>query len=277
MGSEQLGWEQKVDQAVDHITRKIAARPEVGLILGSGLGDLVDQIPAPEVIEYQEIPHFPQSTVEGHKGQLVFGNLAGKNMVAMQGRFHIYEGYSMFEITFPVRVMKRLGIEVIIITNACGGLNPGFSPGLLMFISDHLNFTGNNPLIGPNLESFGTRFPDMSQAYPPQLIELGNEVAKQLEVETRTGVHSAVSGPYYLSRAELSMVRKLGADTIGMSTIPETIVAVHCGLRVLGICCITDMAVPDSLISIDHEEVMRVANLAKPKFIQLVTGILERL
>ena len=207
----------------------------------------------------------------------MIGHLEGKRVVAMQGRFHYYEGYSMQAVTFPVRVMRLLGVHSVIITNACGALNGNFQPGNFMFIEDHINLTGNNPLIGANLEEFGPRFPDMSKAYPKELIALGKRVAKERNIEVKTGVHSAVSGPNFLSKAELAMVRKLGADTIGMSTIPETIVAVHCGMKVLGICCVTDMAVPDSLEPIDHDQVMAMAAQSKPNFIQLVSGIISEI
>ena len=208
----------------------------------------------------------------GHKGQLVFGEMGGKQVVAMQGRFHYYEGYSMAQITFPVRVMKQLGVETIIVTNACGALNETFKPGIFMFIKDHINLTGNNPLIGKNLQDYGPRFPDMSSAYDKQLIRLGLEIAQRLEIEVATGIHTAVSGPNFLSKAELNMIKKMGSDTIGMSTIPEVIVAVHSGLKVLGISCVTDMAVPEQLEPIDHEKVMEMAAQSKPNFIRLVFG-----
>ena len=216
--------------------------------------------------------------MDGHAGQLVMGNLEGKQVVAMQGRFHYYEGYTMQEVTFPVRVMRALGVDVLIVSNACGGLNPDFSAGSLMFIEDHINFTGTNPLIGENFDELGPRFPDMSQAYDKQLIELGQAQAENLGIKTFSGVHTAVTGPYYFSKAELRMIRRLGSDTIGMSTIPETIVAVHGGMRVLGISCITDMANPDAEIEpLDHKTVMEMANKIKPDFIKLVKKIITKI
>lgn len=265
----------KIEAARDYILGKISETPTIGLILGSGLGPLADQIPDPVRIPYEEIPHFPVSTVAGHAGRLVIGKLGGKQVLAMQGRFHYYEGYSMQEVTFPVRVMKMLGIETMVVTNACGGFNPEFEPGTLMFIRDHINFTGDNPLMGHNLDDLGPRFPDMSSAYDPELIQLGQGVADKLGIDTKSGVYTCVTGPYYCSKAELKMVRAFGSDTIGMSTVPETIVAVHMGMKVLGISCVTDMAIPEHLEPLDHEHVVEVANRTRPKFISLVTGIVE--
>ncbi len=268
----------QINDAAAFIRSKTNIKPEIGLILGSGLGSLAEQIEEATALPYGDIPNFPVSTVEGHAGQLVIGMLEGKAVVAMQGRFHYYEGYSMQEVTFPVRVMKALGCSSIIITNACGALNPDFYPGALMFIRDHINFTGDNPLIGPNIDDLGPRFPDMSAAYDPGLLELGESVAKELGIDTKKGVHTAVSGPNYVSKAELKMIRNFGSDTIGMSTIPETIIAVHAGLKVLGISCVTDMAVPEAGVEpLDHEKVMEVANQTRPKFIKLVRGIIREM
>lgn len=268
---------EKIQEATTFISNKTSVKPQIGLILGSGLGEMADKIENPVRIKYQDIPHFPISTVQGHAGQLVIGNYEGKNVIAMQGRFHFYEGYTQQQITFPVRVMKALGVETLIVTNASGALNPDFHPGLLVFIKDHINFTGDNPLIGENYEELGSRFPDMSNAYDKKLIELGKNVATKLNIDVSEGVHTAVSGPNYVSKAELKMIRGWNSDTIGMSTVPEVIVAVHAGLRVLGICCITDMAVPDMIIQTTHEEVMHVAEQTKPKFISLVSGIVKNL
>ncbi len=272
-----MGLADQIREASEFLRAKVDIQPKVGLILGSGLGELADQITSPIHVTYQSIPHFPESTVEGHKGQLVIGELGGKQVVAMQGRFHYYEGYSMVQITFPVRVMKQLGVETMIVTNACGALNETFKPGIFMFIEDHINLTGDNPLIGENLQDHGPRFPDMSSAYDKQLIRLGLEIAQQLEIEVATGIHTAVSGPNFLSRAELKMIKKMGSDTIGMSTIPEVIVAVHSGLKVLGISCVTDMAVPEQLEPIDHEKVMEMAAQSKPNFIRLVSEIIGQM
>ncbi|MBN2260880.1 MAG: purine-nucleoside phosphorylase [Clostridiales bacterium] len=265
----------KINESVEYINSKISNQPKIGLILGSGLGDLADEILNPIVIAYNEIPHFPESTVEGHKGQLVIGDLMGKTVIAMQGRLHYYEGYSMQEVTYPVRVMKKLGVEIIIVTNACGGMNPKLYPGALMLITDHINMIGDNPLIGKNLDEFGPRFPDMSNAYNHELIDLGKRVADKLNIDVQEGVYTAISGPYYLSKAELKMLRIMGGDTVGMSTVPETIVANHSGMKVLGISCVTDMAIPDTLEPLDHASVMAIANKTKPTFITYVKGILE--
>ncbi|AOY77090.1 purine-nucleoside phosphorylase [Clostridium formicaceticum] len=266
---------QKVQQAKDYILGKINTMPQIGLILGSGLGSLADEVEDAVVIDYKDIPNFPVSTVEGHAGELVIGQLQGKSVVVMKGRFHYYEGYSMQQVTFPVRVMKAIGIELLFVTNACGGLNPQLYPGALMMIQDHINFIGANPLIGPNYHELGPRFPDMSSAYDKDLIQLAHRVGKDLSIETHEGVYIAISGPNYLTKAELKMIIAVGADTVGMSTVPEVIVARHSGLRVLGISCVTDMAIPDQLESISHEEVMEVANKTKPKFISLVKEILK--
>lgn len=264
----------KIDETSKYINGLTDFNPEIGLILGSGLGTLANEIENPVTIEYKDIPNFPVSTVEGHEGKLVLGSLEGKKVIAMQGRFHYYEGYSMEEITFPVRVMKSLGVEMIFVTNACGGMDKKLYPGALMIIEDHINFTGDNPLIGINHEELGPRFPDMSSAYDKELIKLAHKVGEKLDIKTEQGVYAAISGPYYFSRAELSMLRRIGGDTIGMSTVPEVIVARHTGLRVLGISCVTDMAIPEEIVSISHQEVIEVANKTRPKFIKLVRGIL---
>jgi len=264
-----------IKESADFISAKIDFKPQMGLILGSGLGSLADEIENPVKIKYEDIPNFPVSTVEGHEGQLVLGTLNGKTVVGMQGRFHFYEGYTMKEVTFPVRVMKAIGVEMIIVTNACGGMNPDLYPGALMFIEDHINFTGDNPLMGPNYAELGPRFPDMSTAYTPKYIELGKKVAAKLDIDTKQGVYASISGPNYFSAAELRMLRTVGGDTIGMSTVPEVIVASHAGLDVLGISCVTDMAVADSLEPLEHEQVVKIANEARPKFIKLMRGIIE--
>ena len=268
---------QKIQAAAEYIRSRSSISPQIGLILGSGLGDIADEITDAVRIDYHDIPHFPVSTVVGHAGKLVIGMLMGKPVIALQGRFHFYEGYSLQEVTFPVRVFKALGITSMIVTNACGALNTSFYPGALMFITDHINFIGDNPLIGKNFNDLGPRFPDMSSAYDKGLIALGKKVAAELGVETVEGIYTAVSGPYYFSKAELRMVKGFGSDTIGMSTVPETIVAVHMGIKVLGISCITDMADPDNLVPLEHAHVVAVANQAKPKFIRLVNGIVQNI
>lgn len=268
---EQLG------ETAAYLKSKTDVVPKVGLILGSGLGELADQLDEPAVIPYESIPHFPVSTVEGHAGKLVFGGLNGTPAVAMQGRFHYYEGYSMQEVTYPVRVMKELGVEVLIVTNACGGMNPSFRAGDLMIIRDHLNMTGANPLIGPNEPALGPRFPDTSRAYTPELAEFAKKTAASLGIEVREGVYAGISGPNYMAAAELRMLRMLGGDAIGMSTVPEVIVASHAGLKVIGISCVTDMAIAEELEPLTHEQVIEVANRTKPKFISLVRQIVADL
>jgi purine-nucleoside phosphorylase len=268
---------QKINAAADYISSRINIAPQIGLILGSGLGALADEITDAVKIDYQDIPHFPVSTVEGHAGKLVIGKLQGKHVIALQGRFHYYEGYSLEQVTFPVRVFKALGVSTMIVTNACGGITASLYPGALMFITDHINFIGDNPLIGKNFNDLGPRFPDMSTAYDKGLIALGKQVAAELDIDTKEGIYTAVSGPYYYSKAELRMVKGFGSDTIGMSTVPETIVAVHTGMKVLGISCITDMADPDHLVPLEHAHVVAVANEARPKFIRLVSGIIQKL
>lgn len=267
----------KIREASDYIKSRVDFTPEVGLILGSGLGDLANEVTDKIIIKYDEIPNFPVSTIEGHAGNFVFGTLEGKKVAAMQGRFHYYEGYTMQDVVFPVRVMKQLGIEKLIITNACGGMNKDLYAGALMLIEDHINFMGDNPLMGKNLEEFGPRFPDMSHAYDKDLIELATKVAAENDIEVKKGVYAAISGPYYFSRAELNMLRTVGGDVIGMSTVPEVIVANHCGMKVLGISCITDMAIAEEIESISHEEVIAVANRTKPKFIKLTKEILKQM
>lgn len=265
----------KIKETSAFIAEKIKIKPEIGLILGSGLGELADEIDNAVKIPYGDIPNFPVSTVEGHAGQLVIGELDGKSLVAMQGRFHFYEGYSMQEVTFPVRVMKELGVDLMLITNACGGMNKSFQPGDLMIITDHINMTGANPLIGPNENELGPRFPDMSHAYTPELVTSVEQIANNLEINLQKGVYAGVTGPTYMSGAELIMLRKLGGDVVGMSTVPEVIVARHAGMKVIGISCITDMAVGEEIEGITHEQVVEVANRAKPKFIKLVKKIVS--
>lgn len=265
----------EINEAKEYILSKISDVPEIGLILGSGLGEMADKIESAVRIEYKDIPHFPVSTVAGHKGQLVIGTLEGKKVIAMQGRFHFYEGYSMGVITFPVYVMKAIGVKALIVTNACGGMNKEFAPGDLMLIEDHINFTGANPLIGPNLDEFGPRFPDMSQAYNRELINLAEEVAKKIDIKVQKGVYVAISGPNYMSPAELKMLARIGADAVGMSTVPETIVANHAGMKVLGISLVTDMAIGEELEPLTHEQVVAVAEKSKYKFMDLVQNILK--
>lgn len=260
----------RIFKAADFIRSRMDFEPEIGIILGTGLGSLADCIEKQKFIEYADIPEFPVSTVFGHAGRLILGELQGKKVIAMQGRFHYYEGYAMQEVTLPVRVMKLLGIKLLIASNACGGLNPAFSAGDIMIITDHINFMGSNPLIGPNLDEFGPRFPDMSEVYDKKLVGLMEKVADSLGIKLQKGVYGAVSGPNYSTKAELRMLIKLGADTVGMSTVPEAIVARHCGLKVAGVSCITDMAIPDTMTAPSHEEIVKVAESVKPRFVALV-------
>ncbi len=265
----------KLEETKKYLLDNIKEPPKIGLILGSGLGTLADEIEDAIIIDYKDIPNFPVSTVEGHAGQLVIGRLMGKQVMAMKGRFHYYEGYSMKEVTFPVRVMKALGVELLLVTNACGGLNPDLYPGALVVINDHINMTGNNPLIGPNYPELGPRFPDLSDAYDGELIGLVHKVGKKIGVETHEGVYVSISGPTYSSKAESKMFQFIGADTIGMSTVPEVIVAKHSGIKVIGISCVTDMAIFEGTETISHEQVMAVADETRPKFINLVKSVID--
>lgn len=267
----------KINEVQQFITSKTTIKPEIGLILGSGLGVLAEEITEPVIIPYEEIPHFPVSTVEGHKGQWVIGKLNGKNVVAMQGRFHFYEGYSLEEVTFPVRVMKAMGVKTLLITNASGGIQLDYEPGDLMIIKDHLNMTGSNPLIGPNDESFGVRFPDMSTAYDPELRKLAWKVAGQNGIDMKEGVYVGLTGPSYETPAEIRMLRILGADAVGMSTVPEVIVARHSGIRVLGISCISNMAAGILPQPLSHQEVMETGEKVKDKFLRLVRGVIAEM
>lgn len=253
--------------------------PEVAIILGTGLGKLADAIEKPTVIEYPEIPDFPSSTVESHAGRLLCGTLEGKQIVAMQGRFHRYEGYTLQQVTFPVRVLRELGAKTLIVSNACGVVRPDWSPGDLVLIADHINLLGDNPLIGPNDDRLGPRFPDMSQPYDQALRALARDVAGKLGIgnRLREGVYVAVPGPNLETRAEYRMVRELGGDVVGMSTVPEVIVAVHSGMRVLGISIVTDAAVPETLEKTTLEQVIAAANAAEPSLTALVRGVIERL
>ncbi len=267
----------KIEESAKFIEGKLNVKPEIGLILGSGLGVLADEIENPTIIKYEEIPNFPVSTVEGHAGQLVIGTLEGKCVVAMQGRFHFYEGYTMQEATFPVRVMKALGVETIVVTNAAGGANKSFVPGDLMIITDHINLGGNNPLIGPNDNELGVRFPDMSAAYTPELVKLAKEAAKEIQVDVKEGVYTYFTGPTYETPAEIRMVQVIGGDAVGMSTVPEVIVASHGKMKVLGISCITNMAAGILDQPLNHEEVIETTQMVKAQFIKLIKNILKKM
>lgn len=266
---------QKIEEARAFITGKAGHQPATGLILGSGLGSLADEIEDAVHIPYSEIPHFAKSGAVGHANELVIGRLNGRSVAAMKGRFHYYEGFTLEEVTFPVRVMKALGVGELIITNACGSVNEGFRPGDLMLITDHLNLTGTNPLIGPNIDELGTRFPDLTRAYDKKLRSLALRTADQLGFGLREGVYAWWSGPAYETPAEIRMIRTLGADAVGMSTVPESIVAAHAGLRVLGISCLTNMAAGILDQPLSHDEVIEVAANVRGKFVDLVKGVLE--
>ncbi|MFW6381369.1 MAG: purine-nucleoside phosphorylase [Bacillota bacterium] len=265
----------QLEKAKQYIKKQIDLEPAIGLILGSGLGVLAGEIEGAVCIDYEELPDFPVSTVEGHAGRLVVGRLEGKNVITMQGRFHYYEGYSMQELVKPVRIMKMLGIEKLLVTNAAGGINLEFNPGDFMLITDHINLMGDNPLRGENLEQFGPRFPDMTEAYSSQLIEDTEKIALDLGIQVRKGIYTGLGGPSYETPAEIRYLRNIGADAVGMSTIPEVITANHMGLEVLGISCITNMAAGVLPQPLEHEEVVRVADRVKPKFIRLVRGVID--
>ncbi|MED4805296.1 purine nucleoside phosphorylase I, inosine and guanosine-specific [Bacillus atrophaeus] len=267
---------QKIEQAAAFIKQHAPQSPKIGLILGSGLGILADEIEGAVKLKYEDIPDFPVSTVEGHAGQLVFGTLEGVSVVAMQGRFHFYEGYSMDKVAFPVRVMKELGVEALIVTNAAGGINTAFRAGDLMIITDHINFMGSNPLIGPNEADFGVRFPDMSSAYDKDLSQLAEKMAQELQIPVQKGVYTAVTGPSYETPAEVRFLRTLGSDAVGMSTVPEVIVAKHAGLRVLGISCISNAAAGILDQPLSHDEVMEVTEKVKAGFLQLVKAVIAK-
>ncbi len=270
----------QINDAVSFIRKHTRMKPEIGIILGTGLGGLAKEIKKEAVLDYDDIPHFPVSTVESHHGKLIFGTLSGKKVVAMQGRFHFYEGYTMQQVTFPVRVMSAkagLGVKTLLISNAAGGMNPRFRKGNLMIITDHINLQGDNPLIGPNDDELGPRFPDMSEPYDRRLISLVKKIATDLKIKVQHGVFVAVQGPNLETRSEYRFLRSIGADAVGMSTVPENIVAVHMGMRVLGMSIITDECFPDTLTPVTVEEVIAVANKAEPKLTRIMKELVKRL
>jgi purine-nucleoside phosphorylase len=269
-------WEQ-VQEASRVVRGHSPTTPTIGLVLGTGLGALAREIDAAASVPYPEIPYFPRSTVESHKGQLVCGTLAGHPVIAMEGRFHLYEGYTPSQVTFPIRVMKELGCRLLIVSNAAGGLNPLYEKGDLVVIEDHINLLGVNPLIGPNDERLGPRFPDMIEPYDRALQNLALQVALEENIVAHRGVYVAVTGPNLETRAEYRFLRAIGADVVGMSTIPEVLVAVHAGLKVLGFSIATDMCLPDALAPVRIEEILAVANEAEGKLRTIVKGVLKRL
>lgn len=266
-----------VEEAAAVVRARFDVRPDAAIILGTGLGRLAGEIEVDVVIDYADIPGFPAPTVESHAGRLLCGTLGGKSVVAMQGRFHRYEGYTLQQVTFPVRVLRALGADTLIVSNACGGLNPLWSAGDLMLISDHINLLGDNPLVGPNDDRLGPRFPDLSAPYDSSLRALARAVAADSKIPLREGVYVAVMGPNLETRAEYRFLRAIGADVVGMSTVPEVLVAIHAGMRVLGLSIVTDMCLPDALEPATIDRIIAVANRAEPLLADVVRGVLERM
>ncbi len=267
----------QIKETVEFLQSKITIKPEVGIILGTGLGGLVNDIEILHAIPYAEIPHFPVSTVVGHSGRLIFGTMSGKKIVAMQGRFHYYEGYTMQEVAFPVRIMKLLGIDLLVVSNASGGVNPSFNVGDLMIIEDHINLMKDNPLIGKNDDELGTRFPDMGHAYDPDLIKAIFEIAGKHGISLQKGVYAAVSGPTFETPAEYKYIHTIGADAVGMSTVPEVIAARHMGLRCFAFSVISDLGVPGKIVEITHQEVIAAASNAEPKMTKILKELIAGL
>jgi purine-nucleoside phosphorylase len=266
-----------INETLEVIRKFTTEKYPIGIILGTGLGGLVKEIEVKHQINYEDLPHFPISTVESHHGKLIFGTINGKNVVAMQGRFHFYEGYSMQQITYPVRLMKFLGVQTLLVSNACGGMNPQYRRGDVMIMVDHINMLGDNPLIGKNEDELGPRFPDMSEPYNYELIELAENIALENKIKVQKGVYVAVPGPNLETRAEYRFLRATGADVVGMSTIPENIVANHMGMKVLGISIVTDECFPDSLKPVNVEEIIASAMQAEPKMTLIMKELIKRL
>ena len=266
----------QIQESLQFIRSRWSGTAKVGIVLGTGLGNLAKQIQAEAAFAYEDIPHFPRSTVETHAGNLVVGTLNGVPVAAMEGRFHAYEGYDSKQITFPVRVLKALGAEMLVVSNACGGMNPQYRQGDIMVIEDHINLLGINPLVGINDDRLGPRFPDMSEPYDKKLIDLALEVARRENFVAHRGVYVAVLGPNLETRAEYRFLRGIGADVVGMSTVPEVLVAVHCGMKVLGLSIVTDMALPDALKPAVVDEIFATANAAEPKLTKIVSEVLHR-
>ncbi len=277
--SEYLTLDQ-IDEAAQAVRSRTSHQPRIGMILGSGLGELADLVEQPDRIPYRDIPHWPVSTVQGHKGQLVIGSLAGQQVMVLQGRVHFYEGYNMDEVTLPVRVMQRMGLEMLFVTNAAGAINPDYQPGDLMLITDQISLmamTGNNPLHGPNLDVIGERFPDMSQAYDRQLLDLARQSARGQDIPMREGVYVGLSGPSFETPADLRFLRIIGADAVGMSTVPEVIIARHGKMRVLGVSGISNKANLDGSTATTHEEVLEAGKVIVPKLKNVLLGVLRKL
>lgn len=267
----------EIEEAWRAVAGRIKTRPRVGIILGTGLGGLVEKISVSESLAYEDLPHFPRSTVEGHAGRLLFGQLGKKDVAVMQGRVHFYEGYSPQRVTFPVRVLKKIGIEILIISNAAGGLDPLYAPGDVMLICDHINLTGQNPLIGPPLETLGPRFPEMTAVYDRELIRLAEEAAMEEKLHLQKGVYVGVAGPSLETPAETRFLRMIGGDAVGMSTIPEVIAAVHCGLRILAFSAISNVNLPDCMKPATLDEILANAAIAGKKLIQIVEGVCKKI
>jgi purine-nucleoside phosphorylase len=263
-------------QSVEYIQSKISSNPTIGIVLGTGLGGLVKEIEVTTEISYSDIPHFPMSTVESHSGKLIFGKLGGKEVVAMQGRFHYYEGYTLQEVTYPIRVMKMLGIEKLFVSNASGGVNPDFIVGEIMILNDHINFFPGNPLIGKNLDELGPRFPDMSEPYDPTMIQLAKDIAKENDIRIAEGTYLGLTGPTLETPAEYKFVRTIGADAVGMSTVPEVIVARHMDLPCFAISIITDLGVPGKIKKVSLAEVIEVASKQEPKMTLILRELIAR-
>ena len=265
---------EQIQETASFIKAKMCTTPDTAVILGSGLGRLVEELTDTYTIDYKEIPNFPVSTVEGHSGRLIFGRLGNKDIMAMQGRFHYYEGYSMKEVTFPVRVMRELGIKTLFVSNAAGGTNPSFEIGDLMIITDHINFFPEHPLRGKNI-NYGPRFPDMSEAYDRALIARAKEIAKEQGITVREGIYIGTQGPTYETPAEYRMFARWGADAVGMSTVPEVIVANHCGMKVFGMSVITDLGVEGKIVEVSHEDVQRAADAAQPRMTAIMREMIQ--
>ncbi len=267
----------RIHRTADYLRARISSRPAVGIILGSGLGGLVDSVTDEIAIPYGDIPDFPQSTVHGHAGKLIAGVLGGKPVLMMAGRFHYYEGYPMHDVTFPVRVMKALGVETLIVSNAAGAMNPAYEVGDIMLIRDHINLFPEHPLRGANDERLGPRFPDMSEPYNLSLLSLAEEVAALQNLPVHTGVYAGLQGPTFETRAEYEWLNRMGADVVGMSTVPEVIIAIHGGMRCFGASIVTDIGIREQQNTITHEEVLEAAAAAAPKLARLVAGVVERM
>jgi purine-nucleoside phosphorylase len=267
----------KINETLEVIKKITTEEYPFGIILGTGLGALAKDIDVQHEIDYEDLPHFPLSTVESHHGKLIFGKIGDKNVIAMQGRFHFYEGYSMKQITYPVRVMKFLGVKILLVSNACGGMNPIYKRGDIMLMVDHINLLGDNPLIGMNEDELGPRFPDMSEPYDLGLIKVAEEVALENKIKVQKGIYVAVPGPNLETKAEYRFLRAIGADVVGMSTIPENLVANHMGLKVLGISIVTDECFPDSLKPVNVEEIITTAMKAEPKMTLIMKEVVKRI